>query len=256
VIDPRELAEAIIGSLLVAIGLAAIAAGLSARPRRDRAALWFGVFSVLYGVRLCAKSALIQAVTPWPPSLFRYVEAIVTYAITIPAGLFVETLVGPGWYRSIRRAWQITCVYALAAALNDILRGQPFASMWLNAPVVLLTLMLQTAHLAARLGAVRWTIEIRTVAVAGALFAGVASYETLSSHGLFGRVDAEPFTMLFVSDEPPTVPRTCFYFVFSPAKMKGGKKCRDSAIFGCLAGRDCRTRTDQQICEMKPGIWD
>jgi hypothetical protein len=73
---------------------------------------------------------------------------------------------------------------------------------------------------------------------------------------MLSRNDAEPFTMLFVSDEPPTVPRTCFYFIFSPAKMKGGKKCRDSAIFGCLAGRDCRTRTDQQICEVKPGIWD
>jgi hypothetical protein len=32
VIDPRELAEAIIGSLFIAIGLAAVAAGLSGRP--------------------------------------------------------------------------------------------------------------------------------------------------------------------------------------------------------------------------------
>jgi len=73
---------------------------------------------------------------------------------------------------------------------------------------------------------------------------------------MLSRNDTEPFTMLFVSDEPPTVPRTCFYFIFSPAKMQGGKKCRDSAIFGCLAGRDCRTRTDQQICEVKPGVWN
>ena len=73
---------------------------------------------------------------------------------------------------------------------------------------------------------------------------------------MLARNDAEPYTMLFVTDEPPTVPRTCFYFVFSPVKMKGGQKCRDSAIYGCLVGRDCRTRTDQQICEKKPGIWD
>jgi hypothetical protein len=103
VIDPRELAEAIIGSLFLAIGLAAMAAGSSARPRRDRTAVWFGVFSMLYGVRLCAKSDLILAVTPWPDTCFQYVDAFVTYAITIPAGLFVETLVGPGWHQSIRR---------------------------------------------------------------------------------------------------------------------------------------------------------
>lgn len=73
---------------------------------------------------------------------------------------------------------------------------------------------------------------------------------------MLSRNDGEPFTMVFVTDEPPTVPKTCFYFIFSPAAMKGGKKCRDSAIFGCLAGRDCRTRTDQQICEKRAGIWD
>jgi hypothetical protein len=73
---------------------------------------------------------------------------------------------------------------------------------------------------------------------------------------MLSRNDSEPYSMLFVTDEPPTVPKTCFYFEFTPATMKGGKKCRGSAIYGCLVGRDCRTRTDQQICEVRPGIWD
>lgn len=73
---------------------------------------------------------------------------------------------------------------------------------------------------------------------------------------MLSRDHSEPYAMLFVTDEPPTVPRTCFYFAFTPVKMKGGKKCRDSAIYGCLAGRDCRMRTNQQICEVRPGIWD
>lgn len=73
---------------------------------------------------------------------------------------------------------------------------------------------------------------------------------------MLSRNHAEPYAMVFVTDEPPTVPRTCFYFTFSPAKMKGGKKCRDSAIYGCLVDRDCRMRADQQICEVRPGIWD
>lgn len=73
---------------------------------------------------------------------------------------------------------------------------------------------------------------------------------------MLSRNDSEPFSLLFVTDEPPTVPRTCFFFEFSAAKMKGGKKCRDSAIYGCLVKRDCRTRLDQQICEVRPGVWD
>ncbi len=196
-IDPRELAEAIVGSLFAVIGLAAIAAGLSARPRRDRAAVWFGVFSLLYGVRLCASSELIQAVTPWQEKFFKYVDAFVTYAIPIPGGLFVETLVGPGWYQSIRRLWQFICVYAVIAAANDIARGRPYASMWLNAPVVVVSLIVGMAHFAGRLRTARWTVEVRAVAVAAALFTIVAVYETITRHGIFGRVDAEPFTMLF-----------------------------------------------------------
>ncbi len=73
---------------------------------------------------------------------------------------------------------------------------------------------------------------------------------------MLSRSDSEPYRMLFVTDEPPTVPKTCFYFEFTSAKMMGGKKCRESVIYGCLVGRDCRTRTNQPICEVRPGIWD
>src|SRR5581483_7240493 len=70
----------------------------------------------------------------------------------------------------------------------------------------------------------------------------------------FARSDAEPYAMLFVSDEAvPT--QTCFYIVFGPAAMKGGKKCRPSTIFGCQIGRGCRV-SEQQICEVRPGVWD
>jgi sigma-B regulation protein RsbU (phosphoserine phosphatase) len=195
-IDPRELAEAIVGSLFVAIGLAAMAAGLSARPRRDRSSVWFGVFSLLYGLRLCAKSELIQAVTPWQEPFFQYVDAFVTYAIPIPGALFVETLIGQGWHRSIRRLWQLISVYAVFAAAHDIARGQPYASMWLNAPVVVFSLIVAAAHFTTRLRSARWTTEVRAVAVTAVIFAVVAVYETVTRHGLFGRVDAEPFTML------------------------------------------------------------
>ena len=52
----RELGEAVVGTLFLAIGLAAIAAASSARPRRDLPSFWFGVFALAYGVRLAAQS--------------------------------------------------------------------------------------------------------------------------------------------------------------------------------------------------------
>jgi sigma-B regulation protein RsbU (phosphoserine phosphatase) len=195
-----ELVEAIIGSLFAAIGLVAAVAGLSTRPRRERAAVWFGVFCLLYGVRMAAKSDLVVAVIPWRRDAFHYIDAIVTYSILIPAGLLVESLIGPGRLQIVRRLWQVTCVYAACAIVNDLVRGQPYASMWLNAPVLLSSLFVQLAHLRWSRQSVSWSPETRLVAVTAGIFTVVAIAETLLDHSLLGgNVDVEPFAMLLFS---------------------------------------------------------
>lgn len=73
---------------------------------------------------------------------------------------------------------------------------------------------------------------------------------------MLSRADGEGATLLFATGDPAPTPQMCFYFVFQPAAMKGGKKCRESAIFGCVAGRECRLKADQPICEVRPGTWD
>jgi hypothetical protein len=72
---------------------------------------------------------------------------------------------------------------------------------------------------------------------------------------MLSRADGETVTMVFLSEE--AVPaQTCIYLVFGPAAMKGAQKCRPTQVFGCIIGRDCRMKTDDQICEKRPGIWD
>ena len=195
-----ELVEAIIGSLFAATGLVAAIAGLSTRPRRERAAVWFGVFCLLYGVRMGARSDLIQAVIPWPLSVFHYVDAIVTYTILIPAGLLMESLVGPGRFQIVRRVWQITCVYAAGAVLNDLVQGAAYASMWLNAPVLLSSLVLVLTQVRSHRRSASWSREARWVAAAAGIFTVVAVAETLLNRSLLGGdVDAEPFAMLLLT---------------------------------------------------------
>jgi sigma-B regulation protein RsbU (phosphoserine phosphatase) len=195
-----ELAEATIGSLFAAIGLVAAVAGMSARPRRERSAIWFGVFCLLYGVRMGTSSDLIQAVIPWPLPVFHYIDASITYAILIPVGLLLESLVGAGRFQIVRRVWQVTCVYAAGAVVNDLVRGRPYASMWLNAPVLLSSIVVQLAHVRAHQRAARWSREARWVAVAAGIFTVVAVAETLRDRSLFGGdVDAEPFAMLLLT---------------------------------------------------------
>ena len=194
-----ELAEAIIGALFAAIGLVATVAGLSARPRRERAAVWFGLFCLLYGVRMGARSNLFHAVIPWPEPVFDYIDASVTYTILIPAGLLMESLIGPGRFQIVRRVWQITCVYAAGAILNDLVQ-RPYASMWLNAPVLLSSLVLLLPQVRSQRRSAGWSPEARWVAVAAGIFTVVAVAETLRNRSLFGGgIDAEPFAMLVLT---------------------------------------------------------
>ncbi len=182
--------------MFVAMGFVAVAAALSARPRREPAALWFGVVTILYGVRLAARSSQVVTALPWPAVYFQYTEAFVTYVILVPAGLLVESLVGPGWHQLVRRTWQATCLCAPLAILNDLVQGRPEATIWLNPPLVLFTLAVQVPHLAARARERPWTPEGRAVAITLAVFTFVVAYETLRG-GLFGRdFDAEPLAML------------------------------------------------------------
>ena len=178
------------------MGLVAAAAALTARPRREPAALWFGVVTVLYGVRLAARSSPLVAALPWPAVSFQYIEAFVTYVILVPAGLLVESLVGAGWHTLVRRTWQATCAIAPLAILNDLVQGRPEATIWLNPPLVLFTVAVQVPHLAMRARERPWTPEGRAVAITLAVFTLVVIYETLRG-GLFGDdFDAEPLAML------------------------------------------------------------
>jgi hypothetical protein len=116
-----DLAAPIIGSLFVAIGAAAAAAALSARPRINRSAAWFAVFCVLYGVRLLSRSMLVHVVTGWPDAAFAYISASITYAILAPATLFVESIGGPGKHGLIHRTWQPA--RRLRRGLTEAIRG-------------------------------------------------------------------------------------------------------------------------------------
>ena len=195
-VDPIELAAPIIGSLFVAIGAAAAAAALSARPRTNKSAAWFAVFCVLYGARMLARSMLIHAVTGWPDQAFAYVSATVTYAILVPATLFVESIVGPGKYGLIRRTWQLLAVCAAAAMLIDAIAQRPFTTAAINAPLVALSIGVWFWHFATQSTRGRWSPEVRAVATAAVIVTLAALFETFFGRGLFGEIVVEPISML------------------------------------------------------------
>ncbi|MCX6556076.1 MAG: SpoIIE family protein phosphatase [Candidatus Aminicenantes bacterium] len=180
---PIELSGLVVAALIIAISLFAFALAALRSERGDRAPFWFGVYGCLYGIRLAARSDLIQ---PLLPGIFwLYLDAFINYAIIAPAVLFVGSLLGPGSRLgsgsrpSLRRIGQAAAGYALLAMANDLLRGRPGATMWLNPPVVLAAGGIVIVHLLVFRRWGSWPREFRVVIFSGILFLVVAALETV-----------------------------------------------------------------------------
>ena len=124
-----------LGSLIAAIGLAALALSRLQRTR-DRVLVHFAGFTILYGVRLAAESSLLRSLLPAPGAFWEYLDAVITYAILVPGTLFVAALAGAGWRRTLQRLPPLAAAAAIVAVAGDALRG-PGAMEPLNRAMVL-----------------------------------------------------------------------------------------------------------------------
>ncbi len=136
-VTPTELIEIAIGCTLTALGLISIGTWGLRRRVSERLLLWFGIWCVLYGIRLIAMQSAVQGSIGGSSRVWAYLIAFITYGINAPSVLFVEALIGEGWKRSIRRVWQVQLGYAAAAIGTDIVTGRPYAAMPFNDPLVL-----------------------------------------------------------------------------------------------------------------------
>jgi hypothetical protein len=73
---------------------------------------------------------------------------------------------------------------------------------------------------------------------------------------LLARPDRQRATMVFVLSDLPNGATACAYFVFHPVTMRDGKRCRPTETFLCIPNQDCRSKLDDAICEVRPGVWD
>ena len=194
----KELAEALLGTIFVAVGLSAFALSAVRVRARDRSLLWFGVFAAVYGLRLMSHSSLIRALMSPSSAFWDWWITFLTYVILVPLALIAESFLGPGWKGVIRLN-----VYAAAAGVVicmaiDIATGRPDAAMWLNKALVVPVFPLVAVHLLPRwreakgsaLGAVMWS---------AALFGVIASYETFAIGSVFDEdIDLEPLALLLL----------------------------------------------------------
>ena len=132
-----ELAGVFIGVTLLALGVVATVAVTLRLRRNSTTLLMFGLWCALYGARLLALQPPVRAAIGGPPHQWEQFVALVTYTINVPITIFVGSLIGDDWRRSIR--WLVGAVSAFAAVAiaTDLISGIAGAASPINTWVVL-----------------------------------------------------------------------------------------------------------------------
>ncbi|HEX7962154.1 MAG TPA: 7TM diverse intracellular signaling domain-containing protein, partial [Terriglobales bacterium] len=97
-----QLVALAIGVVLLAAGLVGIALFLFRRKTGDRSLLFFGVFSLLYSIRLIFRQSLLRSLVSVPLNFWSYSESLIDNFIVVPLTLFLIETVDGRWKAALR----------------------------------------------------------------------------------------------------------------------------------------------------------
>lgn len=194
-----EIPGAAIGFMLLGLGLAAGVAALARRRTAEPALISFSALCTLYAVRLLCDIDVVRVLYSLPLERWQKVINVLTYLIPVPAIVFMERVVGPGWRSSVRRMWQLNTALAVVAIPWEIVSPSPGVLLGPYRILVILTLLTVVANLFAP-GRER-TPDRRLLRASFVVLGLFALYENLGEMDIFpGDQDLEPVGfLLFVA---------------------------------------------------------
>jgi sigma-B regulation protein RsbU (phosphoserine phosphatase) len=189
--------DLVLGFVLIVVGAIA---GISSLVRRrgDTLALGsFGVFTLLYGLRLLVDSSLpfVFGVS-WRTTAFA--EAFITYVIPIAGWALPLRLIGDGWRSTLRLQVIAFMLFAPIGIISDLVTGTPSSLELVNNVLVIIGGVNILFNL---LRADRRSLELRVVLAGSLVFMAFALNNNLTSLGVLPwRYHAEaPGFVLFVA---------------------------------------------------------
>ena len=170
-----------LGTLFLALGLAAGVAAAFRSARRDRALLWFGVFTALYGLRLIARSDTVQTEFPLSARTWETFADFITYVILVPAALLASSALAPDRHRLVRHLWRVNLACAVVAIVWDVADGRSGAAMVFNRMVVVANIGIALLSVTRELRARRVTGDGWIVLSGAAVFVAAALRRPISA---------------------------------------------------------------------------
>jgi sigma-B regulation protein RsbU (phosphoserine phosphatase) len=104
-----------VSTVIVTLGAAALIFYASRRKVRERSVLWFGLFSILYGVVLVVRNPAFRLGFGQPDAIELSIERLTSWLTIVPGLLLFEEFYGRGWRSSLRWLTWSYCVLAAAA---------------------------------------------------------------------------------------------------------------------------------------------
>jgi len=179
----RDVLQIPLGTLFAALGLSALLLSLFPWRSRDPSLVYFGAFSMLYGVRLLIDSYSARFLIPAPAFFWPHLSAVISYLVTIPFTLFAEQFLGRGWKNTIRWSIVVQILFATGAIAADTALKTPYSvGIYENLLAILVVLVILANGVRRGLPP---TPELRVMDAGFLIFALFLTHENLMSLGVF-----------------------------------------------------------------------
>jgi sigma-B regulation protein RsbU (phosphoserine phosphatase) len=110
-----------VGVILLTIGIAAARIFFYRRRTADRTPLYFGLFVILYAVRIFLRDQVFLSVFAIPPSAAHHIGHTITFIISLPLLLLFLEIVQTRWRAVFRWALAVQLTFSFFAILSEIL---------------------------------------------------------------------------------------------------------------------------------------
>jgi sigma-B regulation protein RsbU (phosphoserine phosphatase) len=104
----------IVSAVIVAMGGTAVIVYAIRLRHREKFLLWFGLFSILYGLVLMVRNSVFRSGFGQPQNTGLYIERLIALSAIVPGLLLFEQFYGRGWRSSLRWLTWSYCVLAVA----------------------------------------------------------------------------------------------------------------------------------------------
>jgi hypothetical protein len=186
-----------VGTILLTIGFLAVGIFLFRNKATDRTLLYFGVFVILYAVRVFMREHPLLSVFGFPSVVAGHIERIITATIALPTMFLFLEVVQTRWRRIILWTLAVQSVFAFFAILFDFLGVARRQVDITNGVLLLVTWILLTLFLFFLRPAGRLPHELRVVAAGFAILTLFVLHANLVGLAVIPGRNLEPIGFLF-----------------------------------------------------------